>query len=750
MKVVLLNDTRCDPNPGCQATVSTLVRLLSTALDAQVMTRPRGEGYEHFSAMARDGRARSRLAWGHGVDALAGTKTLLDALASADLVVANLEGTFHHHTVGALALGGAVALAHRVGTPVWAVNGSVQDIEPWLLADTLAPAAHVAVREPWSARWLHVHGVPATVAGDAAFLAETFTARQRAPAADTTRAFYTPGVRHATTLAPDLAEAEVLADLDTLAAAGWTPVFVQFEDREAPLADAATRHGWPTADARAVPWHTFGAYLRQFSLVVSGRYHALIFAAMAGVPLVARPSNTHKIEGLLDLLECSHALAHDTAALRTMLAADQMARVDEPVIRRCQTLARGNVPRHAGIGGAACRPSAARAVPIVEGLDWTPDVDLPGVLTQLRLSAPPLFQTSVATRPGGSGGTATTPVRSAASWRTLLCDAGLKVTHERIVPGEQADADAQTPAAQVWTLVNPLGDRAIAARRVFTVRKTASVGPLARLPRAAVGAGLPAALRDGQVHVRLVIGDSPSFARLAPIWRGLPQGACSVVLRVEPSDAAWHDEQRCIAAWCASEGLPVWSTDDPRALPWQVPTPRRVLVVSGAPRPELRRTLQGAFLASARHHGWPTLIMPPEAGTAAARACDGPTCGVVTLTGALDRHHRRHDTAHDHNTGPLRVALFGASSLGRSVAARLHSMAGLELTSVLDNDATKWETSLDGVTIVKPDAAALGAADVVLVSSVHGDAIARQVIDAGHGHKLVFDPRALEWAATTA
>ena len=61
------------------------------------------------------------------------------------------------------------------------------------------------------------------------------------------------------------------------------------------MAAAVAARGWPVEHAHHVAWNYFGAYLRQFSLLVSGRYHLLIFAAMSGVPAIARPWNTYKI-----------------------------------------------------------------------------------------------------------------------------------------------------------------------------------------------------------------------------------------------------------------------------------------------------------------------------------------------------------------------------------------------------------------------------------------------------------------------
>jgi predicted homoserine dehydrogenase-like protein len=88
---------------------------------------------------------------------------------------------------------------------------------------------------------------------------------------------------------------------------------------------------------------------------------------------------------------------------------------------------------------------------------------------------------------------------------------------------------------------------------------------------------------------------------------------------------------------------------------------------------------------------------------------------------------------------PLRVALFGASSLGRAMAARIAALPGVALLCVLDNDAATWASSIDGAPVVAPDQSVYEEADVVLVSSMHAGAIAAQVSAAGYGHKLMFE-----------
>lgn len=723
MQVVLLNDTRRDPNPGCQATVSALARHLAVVLDARVVTRPRGEGYRHFAAMAAGARRDSQADWQDGVDALRHDSALADALGTADLVVANLEGTFHDHSVGALALGGALALAHRAGTPVWAVNGSVEGIAPWLLAETLVPAAYVAAREPWSARWLRAHGVDRTTpSADAAFLIEPFTLRDRAARLDG-HAFYTPGVRHATTLAPAAALADVLMDLEALTAAGWTPVFVQLEDREGRLAEAVRARGWQTADARAIAWTHVATYLRRFGLVVSGRYHVLIFAAMAGVPAIARPSNTHKIAGLLELLGCPDAWAPDTTTLTARLAAGVPAPVDAATIRRCQGLAQRCAASPAG-GASASPPSPGPHV--VHGLDWTPAADLPALLRGLRGALP--IVTSISTVPVRAVGDGAVPVEAAATWRARLTAAGFAVTAERLVAVDDAVDDGAAGPTLDWASVDPLGDPAIGCHRVLTLEPLgARTATAPAAPEPAAGPG-PSSLACDR-HVRLLVGEVADFVALAPLWRALPSSACSVLLRTDGGDAGWHASTPLIEMWCRSHGVRVLRAAAPHDVSWHLPAAHGELVMAAPQGAAHPRTCHGGFIAAAYRHGWQTSIRPPARasdGRAARPADAGETAPPVADAAPTGRE-------------PLRIGLFGASSRGRAAAEAIGTMPDVVISRVFDNDAATWGTPLAGVPISRPDVDALRAVDVVLVTSMHVDAIVRQVADAGCGHALLLD-----------
>jgi polysaccharide pyruvyl transferase WcaK-like protein len=282
--------------------------------------------------------------WHAAVDEWDAEGDVAEVLAGVDALVVNLEGTFHHHTVGALALGAVMAIAQRRGHPVWAVNGTVDGVERWLLRETLARVQYLAVREPRSRRWLAARGVRAVQAADCAFTTPV-------PPMDGSRsrfrrtALYTPGVLARPDQTAQLDATTVLDHLETLQRRGWDPVYLELEPAEAPLTAAVAGRGWPIVRTADAPWPAFLHLLTTFDLVVSGRYHVLVFAASRGVPFIPLPSNTWKIEGLLDLLGSPTSVVRTEEDLSAALDMNpEGIRVPPARLARCRALAHRNVP----------------------------------------------------------------------------------------------------------------------------------------------------------------------------------------------------------------------------------------------------------------------------------------------------------------------------------------------------------------------------------------------------------------------
>jgi hypothetical protein len=99
---------------------------------------------------------------------------------------------------------------------------------------------------------------------------------------------------------------------------------------------------------------------------------------------------------------------------------------------------------------------------------------------------------------------------------------------------------------------------------------------------------------------------------------------------------------------------------------------------------------------------------------------------------------------------PVRVGLFGAAAAGVRWAAALGAEPGVHLHCFFDNDPARWGTIVAGLRVRQPTPAALDEVDLVVVSSVHAEAIGRQVAAAGHGARLVLDPGSLTTATAQA
>lgn len=78
----------------------------------------------------------------------------------------------------------------------------------------------------------------------------------------------------------------------------------------------------------AAAWPHAVTDLRTARLIVTGRHHGVCLAALAGVPFVALPSNTWKVEGLLELLPGGQQLCR---------SADDLPVACEAAVRNAET-----------------------------------------------------------------------------------------------------------------------------------------------------------------------------------------------------------------------------------------------------------------------------------------------------------------------------------------------------------------------------------------------------------------------------
>lgn len=320
MRGVFLNNTGGTSNPGCQGT-SHLLKAGLMRSGVQILSDcPIGycdSIYRRLNPPVQNSTSLQRIlsrlglrptrhpfelvqAWN---DANASLATKFASLwQEADSVILNGEGTIHHTGVGALTLMGFCKIAKELGKKVFILNCSIFDLEPFLLEALSDYVDGIAVREPLSLRYLSDHGILATQVADCLFLMESGDEREFAwPDLETSKkyALYTPGVLAAF---GRVSGEGVRRDVSQLRQAGYEVFFHVVETEDERFASDAAQAGARILPLGCLNWRQVPSLLRRMELVVSGRYHINIFAALAGVPFLPLSTNTGKLTGVLELL----------------------------------------------------------------------------------------------------------------------------------------------------------------------------------------------------------------------------------------------------------------------------------------------------------------------------------------------------------------------------------------------------------------------------------------------------------------
>ncbi|MEX2243706.1 MAG: polysaccharide pyruvyl transferase family protein [Fimbriimonadaceae bacterium] len=308
-RILLLMDNRADSNWGSQATTSALVRLLSEAFPgAEVRGVPR-------SACRPENGIKRSLA-----TALVqkGSRWALDALTRswrqdfewADLVVVNGEGTLHPQPQALRWVCSVTAMARLHKKPFWIVNCSLRCLgdktEP-LFAAFFREAEHVAAREPVSFREMKAIGADPVQAADCAWLTQPSSrdeALQIVGAAGVKGDFAVMTGSASVHKWPVAHQASVI---EALRARGLEVLYTHSDRRDVENL-AALGAGLPVVTHKEASFQQLTAIQSLAKIVVGGRFHPTILAALVGTPFVAVPSNTHKMAGLMEMLRASELL----------------------------------------------------------------------------------------------------------------------------------------------------------------------------------------------------------------------------------------------------------------------------------------------------------------------------------------------------------------------------------------------------------------------------------------------------------
>ncbi len=376
MEVLFANDTSGTSNPGCQGTVFWLLESLRRSGYHVGSRLPLEYAYESFRPsplppapmdiasrtsrrlqralreIGQTGQETSQGAlaasqWQQTVDSLA--QQLAPLWDGFEALVVNGEGTIHHASIGALTLTGLCAVAKQRGLRVAVVNCSVFELDEWLLEALCENVDDLAVREPLSQRYLSSKKINVRLSADCLFLAGEHPAEisflsHRLAAGGEPYAVYTPGVLSGS---PLVSEEVVAADIRQLSRKGWKVFYYVVEKEDERLAKVAIEHGAQAIPLGGLVWNEVTAFLRNAEMVVSGRYHINIFAALSGTPFIPMESNTPKMAGLLHHLGVAEDYPvrgwnADTPDLMP-LDFDAAVKVRREALEHCVELARGAV-----------------------------------------------------------------------------------------------------------------------------------------------------------------------------------------------------------------------------------------------------------------------------------------------------------------------------------------------------------------------------------------------------------------------
>lgn len=372
MHYILVNDTSATNNPGCQATVSSLLHLLAIERGAPIDRIAVGTGYEHFveftshafqeiadpptgNSLTRLFHSRHRAKrqhdrtsadlFGRAVDEL--EQHFSPRLVGAEVMVINGEGTIHHDRVGAYLLAGWAELGNRLGMSVVIVNATIESMSDPFWNRVRQSVQCIVVREELSFDFASAYHPNVVLGADAIFanprfsqFAPTITPEKDTGQANSKRAAYTPGVLSFEGIVNDDTVGDHLRELlESFDEVDFIVAEVE-DERFVPL---AIRMGCGVKSPQTVSESNVLETLAEYDLLISGRYHYCIFAMLAGTAVRPLESNTWKIPALIRFGNHSVPTQRHCDPLRLGPAeSDQLLTADSFDLKRLTTLANRN------------------------------------------------------------------------------------------------------------------------------------------------------------------------------------------------------------------------------------------------------------------------------------------------------------------------------------------------------------------------------------------------------------------------
>lgn len=367
-KVVFLNDTRIETNPGCHATVDKLLAIIDKHLSiSEITIFPLGTAYEEFQEM---NSINKRTKWflkypfklknflervvlsnyfgSYNSWKWISSNRIPDKVCSkideSDIVIINMEGTIHHNRTGGLALLGLAKYAKEQGKKVALVNGSYQSMDGRVTRTVFKQVDFVSVREVKSFDYLKAHGVKVHLIPDFAFLANIceqsdFKLPSLKMKSSSKRCLYTTGVRALDNHFDSLNFfKDIKQQVLILKKKGFEIYFLQIEEKEEHLAQKLREIDvFVISYKDNITYKNIGTLLKNFDLIVTGRYHVGIFGLMVNKPTLFLKSNTYKIEGLLQMFELKNLLVEQSDDLSKKIEVLSPAQIRLPTNQQYST-----------------------------------------------------------------------------------------------------------------------------------------------------------------------------------------------------------------------------------------------------------------------------------------------------------------------------------------------------------------------------------------------------------------------------
>lgn len=263
--------------------MSGLRRLINGTIIYQF---PLGFGYDNLIKYKDHFISKSKLQFKNTVD----YECLLNVV---DLIIINAEGTIHHENLGAHVLLNFITICKKLNKKVFIVNGSIFELNKSLI-NKLKLCDKIFVREIESQNYLLEYGVKSKLVLDCAFLNQ-FNSEPKSK-----KVLYTPGVLfcHGHQKRGVDLQSILKAHFDSIRLIDDSPIFLKIEPLELSYTVLWTKLGGEVLDCSKMSTADLIGEISRYDLVISGRYHILLFSLMAKVRTIPLSSNTKKIHGL--------------------------------------------------------------------------------------------------------------------------------------------------------------------------------------------------------------------------------------------------------------------------------------------------------------------------------------------------------------------------------------------------------------------------------------------------------------------